>query len=66
MGWMMAGMLTQLPLPLLLAGAVEIAPGPTDPADVQLLAAADGEGAARGSGPRVRRACVRRRQAKPM
>jgi hypothetical protein len=27
MGWMMAGMLTQLPLPLLLAGAVEIAPG---------------------------------------
>jgi len=24
---MMAGMLTQLPLPLLLAGAVEIAPG---------------------------------------
>jgi len=26
-GWIMAGMLTQLPLPLLLAGAVEIAPG---------------------------------------
>jgi Helix-turn-helix domain len=27
MGWMMAGMLTQLPLPLLPAGAAEIAPG---------------------------------------
>ena len=27
MGWMMAGMLTQLPLPLLPAGATEIAPG---------------------------------------
>ena len=27
MGWMMARMLTQLPLPLLPAGAAEIAPG---------------------------------------
>ena len=27
MGWMMAGMLTQLPLPLLPAGAAEIVPG---------------------------------------
>ena len=38
MGWMMAGMLTQLPLPLLPAGAAEIAPG------VGLVAGEDGGG----------------------
>ena len=38
MGWMMAGMLTQLPLPLLPAGAAEIAPG------VGLVAGAGGGG----------------------
>jgi Transposase protein/Helix-turn-helix domain len=38
MGWMMAGMLTQLPLPLLPAGAAEIAPG------VGLFAGDDGGG----------------------
>ena len=38
MGWMMAGMLTQLPLPLLPAGAAEIAPG------VGLVAGDDGGG----------------------
>jgi transposase-like protein len=38
MGWMMAGMLTQLPLPLLPAGAAEIAPG------VGLVTGADGGG----------------------
>jgi transposase-like protein len=38
MGWMMAGMLTQLPLPLLPAGAEEIAPG------VGLVAGDDGGG----------------------
>ena len=38
MGWMMAGMLTQLPLPLLPAGAAELAPG------VGLVAGADGGG----------------------
>src|SRR5579859_2983494 len=38
MGWMMAGMLTQLPLPLLPAGAAEIAPG------VGLLTGDDGGG----------------------
>ena len=38
MGWMMAGMLTQLPLPLLPAGAAEIAPG------VGLIAGAGGGG----------------------
>src|SRR5213594_3681707 len=36
MGWMMAGMLTQLPLPLLPPGAAEIAPG------VGLVAGEDG------------------------
>jgi hypothetical protein len=38
MGWMMAGMLTQLPLPLLPAGAAEIAPG------VGLVSGDDGGG----------------------
>ena len=38
MGWMMAGMLTQLPLPLLPAGAAEIAPG------VGLVTGEDGGG----------------------
>jgi hypothetical protein len=38
MGWRMAGMLTQLPLPLLPAGAAEIAPG------VGLVAGEDGGG----------------------
>ena len=38
MGWMMAGMLTQLPLPLLPAGAAEIAPG------VGLVTGTDGGG----------------------
>jgi transposase-like protein len=38
MGWMMAGMLTQLPLPLLPAGAEEIAPG------VGLVTGEDGGG----------------------
>jgi len=38
MGWMMAGMLSQLPLPLLPAGAAEIAPG------VGLVTGADGGG----------------------
>jgi len=38
MGWMMAGMLTQLPLPLLPAGAAEIAPG------VGLVVGEDGGG----------------------
>ena len=38
MGWMMAGMLTQLPLPLLPAGAAEIAPG------VGLVTGDDGSG----------------------
>src|SRR5580693_10814519 len=38
MGWRMAGMLTQLPLPLLPAGAAEIAPG------VGLVAGDDGGG----------------------
>jgi hypothetical protein len=37
-GWMMAGMLTQLPLPLLPAGAAEIAPG------VGLVTGEDGGG----------------------
>ena len=38
MGWMMAGMLTQLPLPLLPAGAAELAPG------VGLVTGTDGGG----------------------
>jgi Helix-turn-helix domain len=38
MGWMMAGMLTQLPLPLLPAGAAEVAPG------VGLVTGEDGGG----------------------
>src|ERR1700722_17799879 len=44
MGWMMAGMLTQLPLPLLPAGAAEIAPG------VGLVAGDGGRGLVSGHG----------------
>src|ERR1700678_3121901 len=44
MGWMMAGMLTQLPLPLLPAGAAEIAPG------VGLVTGDDGGGLVSGHG----------------